>query len=57
MGCELNTTDTPLNLGAPILVEEMDMEKRVPSFSSRKGLKEPTGSGGIPEQEQTYGFR
>lgn len=57
MGCELNTTDTPLSLGAPILVEEMDMEKWVPSFSSRKGLKEPTGSGGIPEQEQTYGFR
>lgn len=57
MGCELNTADTPLSPGAPILVEETDMEKWVPSFSSGKGLKEPAGSGGISEQEQTYGFR
>lgn len=57
MGCELNTADTPLSPGAPILVEETDMEKWVPSFSSGKGLKEPAGSGGISKQEQTYGFR
>lgn len=29
LGCELNTADTPLSPGAPILVEETGMEKWV----------------------------
>lgn len=57
LGCELNTADTPLSPGAPILVEEMDMEKRVQGFSSGTGLKEPAGNGEVLEQVQTYGFR